>query len=133
MKEIYQMTKKELLEIYPEKDGLTGEKAKEILKEKGENALKEAKKKSVLSVFLGQFADLLVLILIGAAIISMISGNVESTIVIITVIILNAVLGTVQYVKAEKSLDSLKALSSPHAKVLRDGVKGEIPSRELVP
>ncbi len=133
MKEIYQMTKKELLEIYPEEDGLTGEKAKEILKEKGENTLKEAKKKSVLSVFLGQFADLLVLILIGAAIISMISGNVESTIVIITVIVLNAVLGTVQYVKAEKSLDSLKALSSPHAKVIRDGVKCEIPSKELVP
>ena len=133
MKEIYQMTKKELLEIYPEKDGLTGEKAKEILKEKGENALKEAKKKSILSVFLGQFADLLVLILIGAAIISMVSGNVESTIVIITVIVLNAVLGTVQYVKAEKSLDSLKALSSPHAKVIRDGVKCEIPSKELVP
>lgn len=133
MKDIYQMTKKELLEIYPEENGLTGEKVKQILKEKGENVLKEAKKKSVLSVFLGQFADLLVLILIGAAIISMISGNVESTIVIITVIVLNAVLGTVQYVKAEKSLDSLKALSSPHAKVIRDGVKCEIPSKELVP
>lgn len=133
MKEVYQMTKEELFAIYPDTDGLTEEKAKQILAEKGENALEEKDKKSVLSVFLGQFADLLVIILIAAAVISMISGNVESTIVIFAVIILNAVLGTVQYVKAEKSLDSLKALSSPQAKVLRDGAKKEIPSKDVVP
>ena len=133
MSEVYQMTKEELFKIYPDKDGLTEEKAKQILAEKGENVLKETDKKSVLSVFLGQFADLLVIILIAAAIISMISGNVESTIVIFAVIILNAVLGTVQYVKAEKSLDSLKALSSPHAKIIRDGVRKEIDSRYVVP
>ena len=104
MKEVYQMTKEELLSIYPETDGLTEEKAQQILLEKGENVLEETEKKSALSVFLGQFADLLVVILIAAALISMVSGNVESTIVIFTVIILNAVLGTVQYVKAEKSL-----------------------------
>ena len=96
MSEVYQMTKEELFNIYPDKDGLTEEKAKQILAEKGENVLKETDKKSVLSVFLGQFADLLVIILIAAAIISMISGTVESTIVIVAVIILNAVLGTVQ-------------------------------------
>ena len=67
------------------------------------------------------------------AIISMLSGNVESTIVIFVVIVLNAILGTVQYVKAEKSLDSLKALSSPHAKVLRNGTKTEILSKGIVP
>lgn len=133
MSEVYQMTKEELFKIYPDKDGLTEEKAKQILAEKGENVLKETDKKSVLSVFLGQFADLLVIILIAAAIISMVSGNVESTIVIFAVIILNAVLGTVQYVKAEKSLDSLKALSSPHAKVIRDGVRKELDSRYVVP
>ena len=133
MSEVYQMTKEELFKIYPDKDGLTEEKAKQILAEKGENVLKETDKKSVLSVFLGQFADLLVIILIAAAIISMISGNVESTIVIFAVIILNAVLGTVQYVKAEKSLDSLKALSSPHAKIIRDGLRKEIDSRYVVP
>ena len=133
MSEVYQMTKEELFKIYPDRNGLTEEKAKQILAEKGENVLKETDKKSVLSVFLGQFADLLVIILIAAAIISMISGNAESTIVIFTVIILNAVLGTVQYVKAEKSLDSLKALSSPHAKIIRDGVKKELDSRYVVP
>lgn len=77
--------------------------------------------------------DALVVILIVAAVISMVSGNVESTIVIFIVIIMNAVLGTVQYIKAEKSLASLKALSSPHARVLRDGRKTEISSEELVP
>lgn len=133
MKEVYQMTRKELLSLYPDTDGLTEEKAQQILEEKGENVLEETAKKSVLSVFLGQFADLLVIILIVAAVISMVSGNVESTVVIFAVIILNAVLGTVQYVKAEKSLDSLKALSSPHAKVIRDGVKKEVLSKDVVP
>ena len=104
MAEIYQMSKEDLFKEYPDTDGLSEAKAKQILAEKGENVLEETDKKSVLSVFLGQFADLLVIILIIAAIISMLSGNVESTIVIFAVIILNAVLGTVQYVKAEKSL-----------------------------
>ncbi len=83
--------------------------------------------------FFSQFADLLVVILIIAAIISMISGNVESTVVIVAVIIMNAVLGTIQHKKAEKSLDSLKSLSSPSAKVQRGGQKLEIPSKEVVP
>ena len=73
-----------------------------------------------------------VIILIIAAIISMISGNVESTIVIFAVITMNAILGTVQHEKAEKSLASLKTLSAPTAKVLRGGVKGEIPSAQVV-
>ena len=133
MAEIYQMSKEDLFKEYPDTDGLSEAKAKQILAEKGENVLEETDKKSVLSVFLGQFADLLVIILIIAAIISMLSGNVESTIVIFAVIILNAVLGTVQYVKAEKSLDSLKALSSPHAKVIRDGVRKEVDSKYVVP
>ena len=132
MKEIYRMTKEELLLRYPHTEGLAEKDAKQRLEEQGENVLEETAKKSVLSVFLGQFADLLVIILVGAAIISMISGNVESTIVIFAVILLNAVLGTLQYVKAEKSLDSLKALSSPHAKVLRDGIRKEIPSKYVV-
>lgn len=113
--------------------GLSSGEAARILEEKGPNALSEEKKKSAFMVFLGQFADLLVIILIVAAVISMVSGNVESTIVIFAVIIMNAVLGTVQYIKAEKSLASLKALSSPHAKVLRDGKKLEIPSSDIVP
>ena len=133
MKEIYQLTKQELSERFGGENGLSTEQAEKLLRQHGENVLEEKGKKSILRVFLEQFADLLVVILIAAAVISMFSGNVESTIVIITVIILNGILGTVQYVKAEKSLDSLKQLSSPKAKVLRDGVKREIASKEIVP
>ena len=114
-------------------DGHSREKADELLLKHGENALAEGKKKTALQVFLSQFADLLVIILIAAAIISIFSGNLESTIVIFAVIILNAILGTVQHVKAEKSLESLKSLSSPSAKVIRDGQKIEIDSKKVVP
>ncbi len=134
MKEFYQMTGTQVLEHFSAtKEGLTSQQAEQIRQEKGENVLKEGKKKSLFRVFLEQFCDLLVVILIVAAVISMISGNIESTIVIIVVIVLNAVLGTVQYAKAQKSLESLKALSSPHAKLLRDGEKVEVPSKDVVP
>ena len=134
MKEWYQQTKEELLEHFRVTEhGLTGEEAGKRLAENGENVLKEGKRKSTLQVFFEQFCDLLVVILIIAALISMVSGNVESTIVIIAVIVLNAILGTVQHAKAEKSLDSLKSLSSPSAKVMRDGHKIEGPSAQVVP
>ena len=133
MKEWYQMREDEVLEaLGSDANGLSSEKAEALLKTHGENVLRETKKKSVWRVFAEQFADLLVIILIIAAIISMISGNVESTIVIFAVITMNAILGTVQHEKAEKSLASLKTLSAPTAKVLRGGVKGEIPSAQVV-
>ena len=134
MENIYRMQPEELYEnVCSGELGLTKEEAITRLEEYGENVLEEGKRKTALQIFLEQFCDLLVVILIVAAIISMLSGNVESTIVIFVVIILNAILGTVQYLKAEKSLDSLKALSSPHAKVIRDGMKIEIISKEIVP
>ena len=134
MKEFYQKNMDEILEeLGATEQGFTTEQATKILEEKGENVLKEGKRKSTLQVFLSQFADLLVIILMIAAMISMASGNHESTIVIFAVILINAVLGTVQHKKAEKSLDSLKSLSSPNAKVVRDGKKIEIPSRMVVP
>ena len=134
MKEWYQQTKEEILSQFQvTEQGLTSSQAEKFLAEKGENVLEEGKRKSTLQVFLEQFCDLLVVILIIAALISMVSGNVESTVVILAVIILNAILGTVQHAKAEKSLDSLKSLSSPNAKVLRDGQKVEIPSAKVVP
>lgn len=114
-------------------EGLNNDAVKQIRSDKGENVLAEAKKQSVLSVFLHQFCDLLVIILMIAAIISMISGNMESTIVILAVLVMNALLGTVQHVKAEKSLDAIKELSSPCAKVIRNGGKMEIPSKDIVP
>ncbi len=134
MKNRYSLTKEELFEQFDVTDrGLTKERAKEILERVGENVLQEEEKKSIFRIFLEQFKDLLVLILIVAAVISMFSGNLESTLVILAVIVMNAILGTAQYVKAEKSLASLKSLSSPCAKVLRDGEKVEIPSAQVVP
>lgn len=113
-------------------NGLSDEQVQKNREEFGENKLYEKKKKSVFLVFLEQFKDLLVIILIIAAIISMATGNIESTAVILAVLVLNAILGTVQYIKAEKSLESLKSLSSPIAKVIRNGEAMEIHADELV-
>lgn len=134
MKDFYLLSKEQVLEkLDTTLSGHSREKAADLLAQTGPNLLQEGKKKSTLEVFLSQFADLLVMILIAAAIISMLSGNAESTVVIFAVILMNAVLGTVQHKKAEKSLESLKSLSSPNAKVLRDGQKIEIPSQDVVP
>lgn len=134
MKDFYLQTKDQVLnQLDVTMQGHSKDQAAKLLQEKGANVLQEGKRKSTLQVFLSQFADLLVIILIAAAIISMLSDNVESTIVIFAVIIMNAILGTVQHKKAEKSLDSLKSLSSPNAKVIRDGQKIEIPSSKVVP
>ena len=122
-----------LKEFNVTREGLSQAQVKENFEKYGENALKEEERPGVLKVFFGQFKDLLVIILLVAAIISMISGQVESTIVIFAVLILNAVLGTVQHFKAQASLDSLKKLSSPIAKVMRGGEKMEVPSEEVVP
>ena len=112
---------------------LTNEQAKENLKKYGPNELEEGKKKSVFQIFLEQFKDFLVIILIISAVISGFLGDVESAIVIFVVITMNAILGTVQNFKAQKSLESLKAMSAPHARVLRDGEKLEISALSLVP
>lgn len=97
----------------------------------GFNELVEGKKKSMIQIFLEQFKDFLVIILIIAAIVSGFLGDAESAAVIFIVITINAILGTVQTVKAEQSLNSLKQLSAPEAKVIRDGVVIQIPSREV--
>lgn len=112
--------------------GLNENEIQRLRKEQGFNELTEGAKKSYIQVFFAQFQDFLVLILIGAAMISGFLGKFESMLVIVIVIVINAMLGTVQHVKAEKSLQSLKALSSPTAKVLRNGQKVQIPSREIL-
>ena len=134
MKQYYLQTKDEVLkEFKTGSDGLSTKQAEENLAKYGKNALVEGKKKTAFQVFLEQFKDLMVIILIIAAVISAFTGDLESTLVIIAVLILNAILGTVQHVKAEKSLESLKSLSSPSAKVLRNGKKIEIDSKDVVP
>ena len=134
MKEWYQIPTEDVLKsMETTENGLTEEEARERIREYGENVLQEGKRKNVFQIFVGQFADLLVAILIVAAVISALSGNLESTLVILVVLVLNAVLGTVQYMKAEKSLASLKNLSAPNAKVLRFGTKTQIPAKKVVP
>ena len=114
------------------REGLSTAQANQNREQFGKNQLAQKKKKPVWMIFLEQFKDFLVIILIIAAIISAITGELESTIVILVVITMNAILGTVQTVKAEKSLDNLKSLSAPHAKVLRDGTTVLLPAAELV-
>lgn len=94
-KNIWNVSVKELMEKYQvTEQGLTTARAEELRLEKGENILQESRRKSIPEVFISQFADLLVVILIIAAAISMFSGNAESTIVILLVLVINAILGT---------------------------------------
>ena len=133
MKKIYQQTVEEVLDrVKSRESGLTDEEVKRSREACGWNELTEGKKKSILQIFGEQYKDFLVLILIASAVISGILGDVESAAVIMIVITMNAVLGTVQTVKAEQSLQSLKKLSGPQAKVLRNGSVVLLPARELV-
>ncbi len=132
MKEWYHQTQEELCkELETCSEGLSSETAAKHLEKYGKNAIAEARKKPVWLIFLEQFRDLLVIILIIAALISAFTGDPESFIVIIAVITMNAILGTVQTVKAERSLSDLKKLSSPTAKVLRDGKTTVLASEDI--
>ena len=132
MKERYRQTPEEIYaELNTCPDGLSGETAKKHAEQYGKNAIAEGKKTPVWMIFLEQFKDFLVIILIIAALISAFTGDLESFIVIIAVITMNAILGTVQTVKAEKSLSNLKKLSSPTAKVMRDGQTTVLPAEEV--
>ncbi|MBL4931376.1 cation-translocating P-type ATPase [Clostridium paridis] len=134
MKNYYNKSSEELLkEFNTSLSGIDSSKVHEIREVNGFNELLEGEKKSLIMIFLEQFKDFLVFVLLGASIISFAVGNKESTIVILVVLIMNAILGTVQHLKAEASLKSLKALSAPNSKVIRDGHKIEIPSKELIP
>lgn len=112
-------------------NGLSSQEAAKRKERYGANELKEADRPSALQIFIDQFKDLIVIILIIAALISGATGDLESTIVIIAVLILNAILGTTQTLNAQKSVDSLKSLSVPKVKVIRDGQKQEIDSTDV--
>ncbi len=132
MSENYQKSKEQLYkELNSSANGLTGSQAKANTEKYGKNELLEEKQKSALMIFLEQFKDFLVIILIAAAIVSAVLGDIESTIVILAVITMNAILGTVQTLNATKSLNSLKKLSAPNAKVIRDGQTVVLPSEEV--
>lgn len=132
MSEFYQAESQEVLEVLQsDRQGLSEDEVKKRQEKHGLNALEESHQDGILKVFFSQFKDLLVIILIIAAVISMMSGETNSTIVILFVITMNAILGTVQSIKAQKSLDSLKQLSSPKVRVIRDGGMQEIAAPEL--
>ena len=120
-------------------NGLTKDEAEERIKKYGENKLTEKKKESILVKFLKQFNDFMIIILIIAAAISAVMSYVEGSndyldsVIIIFIVVLNAIMGVIQEAKAEKSLDALKKMSAPTAKVKRDGIIQTIPSEEVVP
>lgn len=132
MKEYYQMSRTEAQKsVNGSTHPLSQDQIKKNQEKYGPNALVEEKKKSILQIFLEQYKDFLVIILIAAAIVSGLLGETESAIVILVVITMNAILGTVQTIKAEQSLDSLKAMSAPEAKVFRNGDVIKVPSSEV--
>lgn len=133
MKQNYQKDIPAILdELNVDACGLASTQLEERRKRYGVNVLEESKAAHPFMIFLAQFKDLMVVILIIAAIISIVSGEIESTIVILFVITMNSILGAVQTVKAQKSLDSLKQLSTPHTRVIRDGKTMEISSHDLM-
>lgn len=113
--------------------GLTTAEAEKRIESYGHNQLNEEKKKSILVKFFEQFKDFMILVLIAAALISAFFGDVADAVIILAVVILNAVLGVFQEAKAEEAIDSLKKMSSPEARVRRDGSVVHIKSEELVP
>ncbi|MGN0703147.1 MAG: cation-translocating P-type ATPase [Lentihominibacter sp.] len=132
MKDFYQLTAEEArLQVNGSLEPLTDQQVAANREKYGKNELAEGKKKSTLRIFAEQFRDFLVIILIIAAVISGVLGDLESTVVILVVITINAILGTVQTIKAEQSLDSLKKMSAPEAKVYRNGQFVRIPASEI--
>jgi len=135
MKDWYKISKEDLissLETDPQ-SGLTDDEVKKRISKYGTNELKEEEKKSFLSKLLAQFSDFLILILIGAALISFFVGEGKDAVVILAIVILNALLGLYQEGKAEKALEALKKMASPTAKVIRNGHLTEVPASTLVP
>jgi len=121
-----------LEEVKSNRGGLTGSEARKRLEADGPNELKQGESKTLLMIFLEQFADLMIWVLIGAAVISGLVGEWIDAGIILIVVFLNAVLGTAQESRAERALEALKAMAAPSARVLRDGSVNHIPARELV-
>lgn len=123
-----------------EKQGLTSQMAAERLAQKGRNELAETDgKKSLFWRFLAQFDDFMILLLLGAAVVSVVisrlsgENDVLDAVMILGIVVLNAALGLFQESKAEKALEALKKMAAPHARVIRDGIVREIPAAEVVP
>jgi Ca2+-transporting ATPase len=113
--------------------GIDSSEAEQRLAEYGKNKLEDKKKKTIFQMVLHQLTDFMILILIGAAIVSGILGDVTDTVIILVIIILNAAVGIIQEYRAEKAMDALKKMSASNARVIREGSSVEIPASDLVP
>ncbi|OGW53761.1 MAG: ATPase, partial [Nitrospirae bacterium RBG_13_43_8] len=120
-------------ELHSSPHGLSDDEAKKRLTKYGSNVLKETKKKTSFMMFLDQFKDFMILVLIAAAIISGIIGDAIDTIAIVIIIVLNAVIGFIQEYRAEKAMAALKRMAAPTATVIRNGITENIPASHLVP
>lgn len=112
--------------------GLTEKEAAERLKEEGENVLENGKKTNPAGIFFRQFKDIMVMILLGATVISVFLGEISDAVTIILIVLLNAILGFIQEYRTERTLETLKSMTSPTAKCYRDGVLKEIDASSLV-
>jgi len=115
------------------KQGISETSAQQKLSEHGPNELKEAAQRSAFSIFIAQFVDIMILVLVAAAVISGLIGDVKDTFVISVIIVLNAVIGFVQEYRAEKAMQSLKKIAAPNATIIRDGTIQNVPAVSLVP
>ncbi|KPG71401.1 cation-translocating P-type ATPase [Enterococcus sp. RIT-PI-f] len=123
-----------LQELQSDTNGLTNDEAKKRLAEYGPNELEEGKKKSMLQKFFEQFKDLMIIVLLAAAIISAaVSHEFVDSIIILAVVIINAIMGVVQEAKAEQAIEALREMSTPNANILRNGHTVTVKSDELVP
>ena len=113
--------------------GLTVSAAEEKLLQTGPNELEEGKKKSIAGMLLSQFKDVMILILLAAAIIAGLVGDLIDTIVILSIVLLNAFLGFFQEYRAEKAMQALKQMSVTQARVIRDGITNWLSATALVP
>ncbi|NOY65009.1 MAG: calcium-translocating P-type ATPase, PMCA-type [Nitrospirae bacterium] len=120
-------------ELQSSPDGISSEEAQKRLTQYGPNTLEEKKKKTPFMMFLDQFKDFMILVLIGAAIISGILGEATDTIAIVVIVVLNAIIGFLQEYRAEKAMAALKKMAAPSATVIRDGMPLNIPATQLVP
>ncbi len=112
--------------------GLTDAEAKARLNTDGPNLLEAKKKKTILSILLSQLTDFMTLILIAAAVISGIVGDVTDTIVILAIVVINAIVGFIQEWRAEKAMEALENMAASHAKARRDNQTRDIPASDLV-
>jgi Ca2+-transporting ATPase len=107
--------------------------ASQRLAEYGKNSITDKKKKTAIKMLLHQFTDFMILVLVAAAVISGVMGDVTDTIIILAIIIINAIIGFIQEFRAEKAMEALKSMAASNARVLRDGKTTDIPASDLVP